>query len=376
MRRFVEAPALATVGRVTPVNLALRTAAPASVSPAPSPTPSSTSSESAVEETVKAATDAGNAFWDWFTGWPLHILVILAIGGIMLALLRRVIGHVTERIATGAGTKTTEPPKADSAPSGAWRRYLSRTPFMEDALAMANPLASQRRAQRARTVGSVLRSTANVVVGTIMALMILQEFDVNVAPLVASAGVVGVALGFGAQSLVKDFISGVLLLVEDQFGVGDVVDLGAGATGTVEEVQLRVTQVRAFDGTLWYVRNGEILRAGNLTQQWSRAVAEVQVPLDSDIDVVRSALGRAADAVQADPAMSPLLLEAPSVRGVDGVDAATMTFTMHAQTRPGDQWAVSREMRRLAQQELRRGGVLSPAPEGETAALEAADTDG
>ena len=341
-----------------PVTLALRTAAPASVSPAPTPTPSSTSSETPVEETMKVAADAGNAFWDWFTGWPLQILIILAIGGIVLVLLRRVIGHVTERIATGAGTKTTEPPKDPSAPAGAWRRYLSRTPFMEDALAMANPLASQRRAQRARTVGSVLRSTANIAVGTIMALMILQQFHVNVAPLVASAGVVGVALGFGAQSLVKDFISGVLLLVEDQFGVGDVVDLGSGAIGTVEEVQLRVTQVRAFDGTLWYVRNGEILRAGNFSQQWSRAVAEILVPLDSDVDVVRTALGRAADAVQADPELSPLLLEAPSVRGVDAVTDFSMTFTLHAQTRPGEQWGVSREMRRLAQAELRAAGVL------------------
>ncbi|MCK9795735.1 mechanosensitive ion channel family protein [Isoptericola sp. 4D.3] len=345
-----------------PSLLAPRTAAWASVSPAPTPEPSSTHTESPVEDALEGAADAGTAFWDWFAGWPLHVLIILAIGLVLLALLRRVIGHVTERIATGAGTTTTEE-------SPAWRRYLSRTPFVENAIAMATPLASQRRAQRARTVGSVLRSTANIVVGTIMALMILQEFEVNVGPLVASAGVVGIALGFGAQSLVKDFISGVFLLVEDQFGVGDVVDLGSGATGTVEEVQLRVTQVRAFDGTLWYVRNGEILRAGNMTQQWSRAVAEVRVPVDADVDTVRAALGRAADAVQADPELSPLLLEAPSVRGIDAVNDITITFTLHAQTRPGDQWEVSREMRRLAQAELRRAGVLALPPDVEAAAI-------
>ncbi|MFD6179347.1 MULTISPECIES: mechanosensitive ion channel family protein [unclassified Isoptericola] len=331
---------------MTPAILSLRTAAPAAVSPEPTPT-----NTGIVDEGMKAAADGWTKFWEWFTDWPLHVLVILAIGIVVLVLLRRVIAHVTERIATGSGTTATE-----SAPT--WRRYLQRTPFVEDAIAMANPLASQRRAQRARTVGSVLRSTANIVVGTIMALMVLQEFDVNVGPLVASAGVVGIALGFGAQSLVKDFISGVFLLVEDQFGVGDTVDLGSGATGTVEEVQLRVTQVRAFDGTLWYVRNGEILRAGNMTQQWSRAVAEVRVPVGSDVDVVRAALGRAADALQADPELSSVLLEAPSVRGVDAVNDATLTFTLHAQTRPGDQWEVSRELRRLAQAQLREAGVL------------------
>ncbi|MEL7976006.1 mechanosensitive ion channel family protein [Isoptericola sp. F-RaC21] len=348
---------------MTPVISTLRTAAPTAVTPAPTPSPSGTHTESAVEDTIKAAADAGQSFWEWFTGWPLQVLIILAIGILALVLLRRVIAHVTERIATGAGTTTTEG-------SPAWRRYLQRTPFVEDAIALANPLASQRRAQRARTVGSVLRSTANITVGTIMALMILQAVGQPVGALLASAGVVGIALGFGAQSLVKDFISGVFLLVEDQFGVGDVVDLGSGATGTVEEVQLRVTQVRAFDGTLWYVRNGEILRAGNMTQQWSRAVAEVRVPVDADIDVVRAALGRAADAVQADPELSPLLLEAPSVRGVDAVNDITMSFTLHAQTRPGDQWEVSRELRRVAQAELRGAGVLVAPADVEPAALE------
>ena len=345
---------------MTPAISTLRTAAPTAVTPDPSPVETSL-----LDEGAKAAADGWTKFWEWFTDWPLHVLIILVIGVVVLVLLRRVIAHVTERIATGAGTTTTE-----DAPT--WRRYLQRTPFVEDAIAMANPLASQRRAQRARTVGSVLRSTANIVVGTLVALMILSELDVQVGPLIASAGVVGIALGFGAQSLVKDFISGVFLLVEDQFGVGDTVDLGSGAVGTVEEVQLRVTQVRAFDGTLWYVRNGEILRAGNMTQQWSRAVAEVRVPVDTDVDVVRAALGRAADAVQADPELSPLLLEAPSVRGVDAVNDITMSFTLHAQTRPGDQWEVSRELRRRAQAELRAAGVLVPAADVEPAVIEQA----
>jgi small conductance mechanosensitive channel len=116
--------------------------------------------------------------------------------------------------------------------------------------------------------------------------------------------------------------------------------------------------VRSFDGTLWYVRNGEIVRAGNRTQQWSRALAEVRVPIDSDLDVVRAALGRAADAVHADPELAGLFLEAPSVRGVDAVNDFTLTFTLHAQVQPGQQWDVSRALLRAAQAELRSAGVL------------------
>ncbi|WP_233275948.1 mechanosensitive ion channel family protein [Isoptericola variabilis] len=320
-------------------------AAPAATAPSPEPSTSSTA-----DDVLRAGEDAWAGFWEWFSGWPLRVLIILAVGALLLVLLRRAISHVTERIATGSGTTTTDP-----APR---RRLLRRAPLVEDALTAANPLASARRAQRARTVGSVLRSAANIIVGTLMALMVLQELDVNVGPLLASAGVAGVALGFGAQSLVKDFISGIFLLVEDQFGVGDVVDLGSGAVGTVEEVQLRTTQVRSFDGTLWYVRNGEILRAGNRTQQWARALAEVRVPVDADLDVVRAALGRAADAVHADPELTGSFLEAPSVRGVDAVHDFTLTFTLHAQVQPGQQWDVSRALLRAAQAELRAAGVL------------------
>ncbi|MCA5893331.1 mechanosensitive ion channel family protein [Isoptericola sp. NEAU-Y5] len=332
---------------------------------APSPEPSSEPSQSpTVGDVVDDAKEVAFDFWEWFTGWPLRVLLIVVIGAVVLVLLRRAIAHVTERIATGAGTPTTEGREAEE-PS--WRAYFRRSPLVEGAMAAAvNPMARERRAQRARTVGSVLRSTSNIVVGTMIGLMVLQEMGANVGPLLASAGVAGIALGFGAQSLVKDFISGIFLLVEDQFGVGDVVDLGSGAVGTVEEVQLRVTQVRALDGTLWYVRNGEILRAGNMSQQWSRALAEIRVPVDADVDVVRAALGRAADRVQADPELAPKLLETPSVRGVDSVDDFSLLFTMLAQVRPGEQWEVSRELRRIAQAELRAVGVMRPAGERES----------
>ncbi|WP_407318444.1 mechanosensitive ion channel family protein [Isoptericola halotolerans] len=289
-----------------------------------------------------------DSFWPWFTGWPLRVVIIVVVGVLALVLLRRLISHVTERIATG------KPPTEEK---GA-KDWFRRSPIVGDAIGTANPLASARRAQRARTVGSVLNSTANIVVGVMILLMVLTEIGFSVGPLLASAGVAGIALGFGAQSLVKDFISGVFILVEDQFGVGDVVDLGSGADGVIEEVQLRTTQVRSIDGTLWWVRNGEILRAGNRTQGWSRALAEVRVPVDADVDVVRSALGRAADAVAADPELAAEFLEPPSVRGVDAVTDFSMTFTLHAQVKPGVQWDVSRAMLRAAQAHLRGAGVL------------------
>ncbi|MCK0118848.1 mechanosensitive ion channel family protein [Isoptericola sp. S6320L] len=311
---------------------------PTASTPDPSPSPT-------LPEEIE---EAGDAFWTWFTGWPLRVLIIVVVGIVVLVLLRRVISHVTERIATGV-------PRAQEK---GWKDWFRRSPIVGDALVMANPLASARRAQRARTVGSVLNSTANIVVGVLILLMVLTEIGYPVGPLLASAGVAGIALGFGAQSLVKDFISGIFILIEDQYGVGDVVDLGSGAEGVIEEVQLRTTQVRSIDGTLWWVRNGEILRAGNRTQGWSRALAEVRVPVDADVDVVRAALGRAADAVAADPEWADEFLEPPSVRGVDAVTDFSMSFTLHAQVKPGMQWDVSRAMLRAAQAQLRGVKVL------------------
>ncbi len=119
--------------------------------------------------------------------------------------------------------------------------------------------------------------------------MVLSELGLNVAPILASAGVLGLAIGFGAQNLVKDFLSGVMMMVEDQYGVGDEVDLGE-AIGTVEHVALRVTRVRDVDGTVWYVRNGEILRVGNASQNWARTVLDVNVSYDQDLRKVREVL--------------------------------------------------------------------------------------
>ena len=331
--------------------------------------------------TLAAAPGTAERFWEWFTGWPLHVLLIVVVGLIVLFVVRRAIHHVAERIAKGyhrayrdaveAAVGGEDGGAGGGAGGGAdddggakagrkrGRRLRARTVLVEDALG-ATPEAKQRRAQRARTVGSVLGSAANIIILTVMALMILTAVGAAgvVGPLLASAGVVGVALGFGAQSLVRDFLSGIFILVEDQFGVGDVVDLGFGVTGTVERMDLRLTHVRAFDGTLWHVRNGEILRAGNRTQQWARAVATVRVPVGSDIDRVRSALGRAVDTVVADERFTADLMEAPAVRGVDELTDGSYTFTVYGRVRPGSDGEVANALLEQAQLELVRAGIF------------------
>lgn len=328
------------------------------------------------ESLAASVFDNAEDFWAWFLDQPLKIILVLVIGTIAITVLRRIVTALAERIAIGQKPRavverTADPTAAAAVPAAVpgtvpgvggkrRRKNMLMTPqALADVFGAVNPRAAERRAQRARTVGSVLNSSVNIVIGTIMVLSIMQILGWPVGPLLGAAGVTGVAIGFGAQSLVKDFLSGIFLLIEDQFGVGDNVDLGTGVVGTVEAMGLRLTQVRAFDGTLWYVRNGEILRAGNRTQEWSRAVAEIQVPLGTDVDAVRAALGRAVDRVKNDPELADSLLETPSVRGVDAVDQGGLTFTLHAQVRPAQQWVVARSLRVAGHAELLNAGIVA-----------------
>ena len=321
--------------------------------------------------------------WQWFITWPLEVLAIIVGGLIALFLLRHLIHILTERIAAGyyrayadaideqvvdgadAETSLGLAVAAEAAglDTTAIRQIKPRrrTFVFVDAHTGGNsPEAQQRRAQRARTVGSVLQSAANIVVVVAMVMMILSALGAEriATHLLASAGVLGIAVGFGAQSLVRDFLSGLFILIEDQYGVGDEVDLGMGAQGIVEKVDLRLTHVRSFNGTLWHVRNGEIIRAGNKTQQWSRAVAEIRVPAGSDRGAVRAALGRAVDAVTSDSDFYPILMETPSVRGIDALTDGNYLFTIHGKVRPGTDGDVSRALLDAAQLELVQAGIL------------------
>ncbi|MEV7972912.1 mechanosensitive ion channel domain-containing protein [Cellulomonas sp. NPDC089187] len=304
---------------------------------APSPSPSSTmDAGEAVAQTV-------NHTWDWLTGPGLRIAIILVIGGLLLLVVQRLIRSVTEHIADG---------------SSFLQRGIVRPLGTEvaGALRKANPVAAARRTQRARTIGSVLRSTAAIVIGTITVFLVLDQVGVNLAPFIASAGIVGVALGFGAQSLVKDFLTGLFMLLEDQYGVGDVVDVGP-ASGTVESVGLRVTKIRDADGVLWYVPNGSVLRVGNKTQGWSNAVVEVKVDYFVDLDRVEALLRKAATEVAADDSFRTLVEGNPTVTSAEDLSFDAVTMRLVQRTVPAQQWKVSRALREAVRRELAEAGI-------------------
>lgn len=217
-----------------------------------------------------------------------------------------------------------------------------------------------RMGQRLRTFQTVLNSTITIAIWTVALLMILAELGVDVAPLLASAGVVGVALAFGAQSLVRDIISGVFMLFEDQYGVGDRVELGATgaimATGTVEAVALRITTIRDDDGRVWHIRNGEIMRVANESQGWSHAVVQLQVAAGSDVVTARDAMTSVSTALRADERYAEAILADPDIR-IEEVTGSGITLRWSLRTRPGQQWRVASAMRRGVTTEFGERGV-------------------
>jgi len=313
----------------------------------PDPSPSSA---------VDKGADAAKDFAHWFLGAPLAILVIIVVSAIILAVLRRVIGSIATHV-------------ADGTPLIA--RTGLRDTSVGGALLRNDPLATARRAQRARTLESVLRSTATILVAGIALFLILDQLGVNIAPFIASAGIVGVALGFGAQSLVKDFLTGTFMLLEDQYGVGDVIDAGP-ANGTVEAVTLRVTKIRDADGTLWYIPNGSMLRVGNKTQGWATATVEVDVDYFADLDEVRMLLEEATSQVAADPALGPELLGEPTITGIEKLSADAVTMRLRVRTSPAKQWEVARALRAATRQVLEQAGVPLAGQNDRMAARQAA----
>ena len=223
--------------------------------------------------------------------------------------------------------------------------------------------AADRSSQRARTLGSVLRSLCTAVVGVTALIMVLSEFGVDLAPILASAGIVGIAVGFGAQNLVKDFLSGMFMLFEDQYGVGDIVDVGQ-ASGTVETVGLRITTLRDVNGTLWYVRNGEILRVGNKSQGFAVAVVDVPVAHGSDVAEVSEVAGRVAQERVAQPDLAEDVLEEVQMLGIESVTAEKLTLRLTVRVHPGKQFAVQRALNAALSDALGYTPTVPPAAGG------------
>lgn len=204
-------------------------------------------------------------------------------------------------------------------------------------------VTSARRIQRVRSAGSVVRNAITVLIWSTVALMVLSQLGLNIAPLLASAGIIGVAIGFGAQSLVKDFLTGLFMILEDQYGVGDRVDFG-DAKGTVVAVGMRITRVRADDSTMWYVPNGSITRVGNLGQGWGRAVVNVELTQPHQTRTVEDVLNEAAERISMDEEWADALSGAAEMVSVAPVPHDCSTVQLAVKTMPGRQWGLNRAL--------------------------------
>jgi len=277
--------------------------------------------------------------------WPETPLTLVAI--VVLAILARWLIVRTIRASVDTSLKRARDRNAGQG---------SRA---EQILAAATGVTSARHEARTRTIGSILRSVTSVVIGVVAALTILETLGAPLGAVIASAGIGGVAIGFGAQSLVKDFLSGIFMIMEDQFGVGDLIDTGE-VVGTVEDVGLRVTRIRDASGQVWYVRNGEIIRIGNQSQGWSTGIVDVPVAADEDVARVLSILKAAMDEVYADPKWDAVLLERPDVAGVERMVGNTMSMRIFAKCAPNQHWGVQRDILERSQQALQAAGVRGP----------------
>ncbi|MBW8820267.1 MAG: mechanosensitive ion channel family protein [Streptomyces sp.] len=294
----------------------------ASPSPSPSPSDTSTPAVPSLQDAQESATNAASWVeqnWSTWLAISLRVLLILVIAGVLRMVVRRAITKLIDR--------------------------MNRTAQAVDGTAIGGLLVNnERRRQRSQAIGSVLRSVASFIIMGTAALMVLGAFEINLAPLLASAGVAGVAIGFGARNLVTDFLSGVFMILEDQYGVGDTIDAGV-ASGEVIEVGLRVTKLRGANGEIWYVRNGEVKRIGNLSQGWATAGVDVTVRASEDLDKVKRVLGEVAEKMSKEEPWNELLWSPIEVLGLDSVLLDSMVVRVSAKTMPGKSLTVERELR-------------------------------
>ncbi|CAN5161001.1 mechanosensitive ion channel [soil metagenome] len=268
-----------------------------------------------------AAEGAGVAV-DWVAA-SLRIALVLVVAFLLRALVHRAVDKVVTRaIARPVGHESVRQRLLDMSPS----------------------VANERRRQSAETIGSVLRSSASILIMGVAFATVLSEVGVDLGPVLASAGILGVALGFGAQNLVKDFLNGIAMILEDQYGVGDAVDLGE-AVGIIEAVGLRVTRLRSVDGTVWYVRNGEVLRVGNQSQGWSRALLDISVAYGTDVDHAEDVIERVAREAWEGEKVGGFILAEPESWGVERLGADGVDIRLVVKTAPLEQWKVARELR-------------------------------
>ncbi|MEV7414704.1 mechanosensitive ion channel domain-containing protein [Streptomyces sp. NPDC089919] len=291
-------------------------------------------SPTTLQEAHESATNAAGYVEENWADWlntGLKILLILVIAGVLRSVVRKGITKLINR--------------------------MNRSAEAVEGTALGGLLVNaERRRQRSEAIGSVLRSVASFVILGTAGLMVLGALEINLGPLLASAGVAGVAIGFGARNLVTDFLSGVFMILEDQYGVGDKIDAGV-ASGEVIEVGLRVTKLRGDNGEIWYVRNGEVKRIGNLSQGWATAGVDVQVKPQEDLAKIRRVITGVAEEMAKESPWDERLWGPIEVLGLDEVLLASMTVKVSAKTMPGQQFAVERELRWRIKQAFDDAGI-------------------
>jgi small conductance mechanosensitive channel len=267
---------------------------------------------------------------------PLRIALVLVLAFFAARFLRRVIRHLVQRLKVGS--------EQGSA-------------------------AEARRNQRADTIATVLNSVSAIVIWSVAVITVVGELGLDLAPLLAGAGVAGVALGFGAQSVVRDFLAGTFMLLEDQYGVGDIIDVGVptgvggtAVSGTVESVTLRVTRVRDVEGVVWHVPNGEIRRVGNKGQQWSRTLLDIAVVPETSIPHARDVIGQVAHELWQDEDWHRRVVAEPEVWGVEDLTGQHIVIRLVVKTVPIEQWNVARELRARLKEAFDTAGIAMAVP--------------
>lgn len=293
--------------------------------------PGSADTLDGAQQSATNAADWVEQNWSTWLSIGLRIALILVIAVVLRSIIRRALTRLIDR--------------------------MNRSATAVQGTALGGLLVNaERRRQRSEAIGSVLRSVASFVILGTAALMVLSTLKIDLAPLLASAGVAGVAIGFGARNLVTDFLSGVFMIMEDQYGVGDSIDAGV-ASGEVIEVGLRVTKLRGDLGEIWYVRNGEIKRIGNLSQGWATAAVDVQVKPSEDLERLREVIGTVADELAKSEPWNERLWGPIEVLGLDSVLLDSMVLRVSAKTMPGKALGVERELRWRLKRALDEAGI-------------------
>lgn len=276
---------------------------------------------------------------------PIRIIVIILGAYILNRVVRFYIRHSVKNLAKDSSRARINKLKKKTG--------LARLETSE------NP--TYRTVQRAQTIGSALRGVATFVIFVAAVLLILGTYHIELGPLFAGAGLIGVVVGFGAQNMVRDFLSGIFIIVEDWYGVGDVIDAGE-ASGTVEQVTLRATRLRDQYGVVWHIPNGVIARAGNKSQQWGRALLDIGVALDTDIDLAQRVIKETADILAGDINYATEVLDEPEVLGVEEIGTDRIVIRVIIKTTPASQWKIARELRARIKTAFDENGIELPPP--------------